>query len=191
MKKRKELGGEIQYLEKTKDREPEARREETTLLQDILYLLFKILGIAVALLLIFTFLFGIFPYQDVDMKPSIKDGDLVLFYRLDKNYVANDTIVLEYQGKRQVRRVVAVAGDVVDISDDGLMVNGAVQQETGIYEDTVRYAEGIEFPVTLGKGQVLVLGDSRLTATDSRIYGPVEVKDTLGKVMTLIRRRGI
>lgn len=191
MKKRKELGGEIQYLERTKDREPEARREETTLLQDILYLLFKILGIAVALLLIFTFLFGIFPYQDVDMKPSIKDGDLVLFYRLDKNYVANDTIVLEYQGNRQVRRVVAVAGDVVDISDDGLMVNGAVQQETGIYEDTVRYAEGIEFPVTVGKGQVLVLGDSRLTATDSRIYGPVEVKDTLGKVMTLIRRRGI
>lgn len=191
MKKRKELGGEIQYLERTKDREPEARREETTLLQDILYLLFKILGIAVALLLIFTFLFGIFPYQDVDMKPSIKDGDLVLFYRLDKNYIANDTIVLEYQGNRQVRRVVAVAGDVVDISDDGLMVNGAVQQETGIYEDTVRYAEGIEFPVTVGKGQVLVLGDSRLTATDSRIYGPVEVKDTLGKVMTLIRRRGI
>lgn len=191
MKKKKELGGEIQYLEKTKDREPEARREETTLLQDILYLLFKILGIAVALLLIFTFLFGIFPYQDVDMKPSIKDGDLVLFYRLDKNYIANDTIVLEYQGNRQVRRVVAVAGDVVDISDDGLIVNGAVQQETGIYEDTVRYAEGIEFPVTVGKGQVLVLGDSRLTATDSRIYGPVEVKDTLGKVMTLIRRRGI
>lgn len=191
MKKRKELGGEIQYLEKTKDREPEARREENTLLQDILYLLFKILGIAVALLLIFTFLFGIFPYQDVDMKPSIKDGDLVLFYRLDKNYIANDTIVLEYQGNRQVRRVVAVAGDVVDISDEGLIVNGAVQQETGIYEDTVRYAEGIEFPVTVGKGQVLVLGDSRLTATDSRIYGPVEVKDTLGKVMTLIRRRGI
>lgn len=191
MKKRKKLGGEIRYLEKTKDREPEARREETTLLQDILYLLLKILGIVVALLLIFTFLFGIFPYQDVAMKPSIKDGDLVLFYRLDKNYIATDTIVLEYQGNRQVRRVVAVAGDVVDISDDGLMINGAVQQEAGIYEDTVRYAEGIEFPVTVGKGQVFVLGDSRLTAADSRIYGPVEIKDTLGKVMTLIRRRDI
>lgn len=191
MKKRKELGGEIRYLKNTKDREPEVRREETTLLQDVLYLLLKILGIAAALLLLFTFLFGIFPYQDVAMKPSIKDGDLILFYRLDKNYIATDTIVLEYQGNRQVRRVVAVAGDVVDISDDGLMVNGAVQQEAGIYEDTVRYAEGIEFPVTIGKGQVFVLGDSRLTATDSRIYGPVKIKDTLGKVMTLIRRRGI
>lgn len=191
MKRKDRMGGERQSLEKVKGREPEAHREGTTLLQDILYLIVKIIGIAAVFLLIFTFLFGVFRYHDAAMKPAIQDGDLVLFYRLDKNYVASNTIVVKYHGNLQVRRVVAVAGDVVDIAEEGLLINGALQQEVEIYEDTVQYKKGIDFPVTIGKGQVFVLGDSRETATDSRICGPIEIKDTLGKVMTLIRRRGI
>lgn len=53
------------------------------------------------------------------MYPNIKDGDLVVYYRLDKNYTARDLTVLDYQGSRQVRRVIAVAGDTVDITEDG------------------------------------------------------------------------
>ena len=68
------------------------------------------------------------------MYPNIKDGDLVVYYRLDKNYTARDLTVLDYQGSRQVRRVIAVAGDTVDITEDGLLVNGSPQQEPGIYE---------------------------------------------------------
>lgn len=36
---------------------------------------------------------------------------------------------MNYQGKEQVRRVIATAGDVVDITEDGLTINGAPQQE--------------------------------------------------------------
>lgn len=165
--------------------------KEPTLAKDVLHLFIKIIGIFVILLLIFTFLFGIFRYGDISMEPGVKDGDLVLFYRLDKNYVPSDCLVLEYQGKRQVRRVAAVAGDVVDITQDGLVVNGALRQEEQIYQDTYQYTEGIDFPVTVEEGQVFVLGDNRKRATDSRIYGAVEIEDTLGKVMTIIRRRGI
>jgi len=41
------------------------------------------------------------------------------------------------------------------------------------------------------EGFVFVLADSRSGATDSRIYGPVEIDDTLGKIMAVIRRRSI
>ena len=95
------------------------------------------------------------------MRPAVKDGDLVIFYRLDKEYVASDVVILKQGGETQVRRVIAVEGDTVDINENGLMVNGAIQQETEIYGTTDRYAEGVAFPLTVGEGQVFLLGDGR------------------------------
>jgi signal peptidase I len=160
-------------------------------LKDVLLLLAKIAVISLVFLLIFTFMFGVFRNPDAAMVPAVKDGDMVIFYRLDKEYVAQDTVVLELEGQKQVRRVVATAGDVVDITEEGLLINGALQQEPGINSPTQRYADGVEFPLTVKEGQVFVLGDGRANATDSRIYGAVDVEDTLGKVMTVLRRRNI
>jgi len=159
--------------------------------KEILYLMLKITVIMVVLMLIFTFLFGIHRINDDVMWPAIKEGDLIVFYRLDKSYAAGDTAVVKYESEKQVRRIVATAGDTVDITEDGLVINGAPQFETIIFEETDRFVEGIDFPVKVGEGEIFVLGDSRKDATDSRIYGCVAVKDTLGKVVTVIRRRGI
>lgn len=157
--------------------------------KDILSLLIKTGVLVLLFLALFTFVFGLFRNQDADMYPNVKDGDLVVYYRLDKDYTARDLLVLDYQEKRQVRRVIAAAGDTVDITEEGLLVNGSPQQEPGIYEETKRYAEGMDFPVTLQEGEVFVLGDAREDATDSRIYGVIDTEDTLGKVMIVIRRR--
>lgn len=167
------------------------KTSQSLLLQDITLLLLKIfiLGVMAAVLLLFVF--GLTRCADMSMSPAIKDGDVVLYYRLDKDYHQNDVVVADIKGQIQIRRVVAIAGDTVDITENGLMVNGAIQQESSIYEKTQRYTEGIDFPVTLKQGEVFLLGDSREHSTDSRIYGPVNRKDTRGKVMTIIRRRGI
>lgn len=159
--------------------------------KDILFLLVKIAAIGLAFLLLFTFMYGLMQGPDASMKPAIRDGDLVLYYRLDKQYAQGDVLLLEFEGAVQIRRVVATAGDTVDISESGLIVNGAIQQETDIYEQTQRYVEGVDFPITLGENQVFVLADARDGATDSRVYGAVDVGDTLGKVITILRRRNI
>ena len=161
------------------------------LIWDIVFLLLKIGGIALIFVLLFTFLFGIYRNQGTAMDPAVKDGDLVLFYRLDREYQASDVVVLRAGDEKQVRRVAAVAGDTVDITEEGLVINGFLQQEAGIYEQTWRYEGGVEFPLTVPEGQIFVLGDSRENSTDSRIYGTVKTEDTLGTVMTVIRRRGI
>lgn len=163
----------------------------TTLLQDIMQLLLKVCGICVVIAVIFTVLYGVFQYNDMTMEPAVRDGDLILFYRVDKEYVAGETVVVEYKGKKQVRRVVAVAGDVVDLTQDGLMINGAYQTEPRVTGETQRYEDGIDFPVTLKEGQIFVLADNREDAVDSRIYGPVNIRDALGKVMTILRRKDI
>lgn len=67
------------------------------------------------------------------MKPAIKDGDLVMYYRLDKRFVSGDVAVFEDNGRNTTGRVVAVAGDTVDITKDGLKINGADQVSQDIY----------------------------------------------------------
>lgn len=172
-----------------------ARRQpagQTSALTDLLLLVFKIGLIVVFLLVLFTFFYGITQVRDTSMEPAVKEGDLVIYYRSDKAYTAGDAIVVEYSGQLQVRRVVAVAGDTVDISENGgLIINGSTQIEADIYTQTLPYTEGITFPVTVGEGEVFVLGDNRESATDSRIYGTVAISATKGSVMTVIRRRGI
>lgn len=123
------------------------------------------------------------------MYPAAKDGDLVVFYRLDKDYEARDLIVLEVDGAKEVRRVVAVAGDKVDFENGMLVINGIPRREPGIYEKSEQFLEGIEFPIQVPEGKVFVLGDARENSKDSRIYGTVDIKNTYGTVIMIVRRR--
>ena len=158
--------------------------------EDILFLLLKI-GVIVSLLAItFLFIFGVSRCSDNMMAPAVKDGDLVLYYRMKSDYHISDVVVLKKENDTQIRRIIAQEGDVVDIRENGLIVNGYAQQETDIYTETLPYQEGIEFPITVGKGEYFVLGDNRTNAKDSRIYGTVKKEEIKGLVMTLIRRRG-
>jgi len=166
-----------------------ARPQEPSVWRELLNLIIKIAVIALAAWLVFTFMYGFQRNTDPGMAPMVKDGDLTMFYRLDKDYAIGDLLVLNFNGGLEVRRVVAKAGDTVDITEDGLVVNGALQQEPNIFQETRRYEDGVSFPLTVGQGQVFVLGDARENATDSRVYGPVNTKDTYGTVITLIRQR--
>jgi len=170
----------------------ESSAQSSSLFRDLLSLCMRVGSIMLAFMILFTFLYGLVRYSEPSMAPSIKDGDLVLFYRYSgAGYLPQDVIVLKYGEQKQVRRVIATAGDTVDITEEGLVINGALQQEPEIYRKAERYRDGVSFPLTVPEGQVFVLGDCRAGATDSRIYGCVKIEDTLGKVMTVIRRRSI
>lgn len=172
---------------------PRAKKRSggSLLLREILFLILKIVLIVVVFMVIFTFIYGIHRQRDGTMEPAIKEGDLVVYYRFDQNYKAGDVLVLSYEGETQVRRVLAAAGDQVDITEEGLLINGALQQEPLIVNQVERYAKGVDFPMTVPKGKVFVLGDHRENVVDSRIYGAVNMNDTMGKVISLLRRRSI
>lgn len=147
--------------------------------------------IAALVFALFTFVYGASRVQNLSMSPTIADGDLVIYYRLDRRFSKGDVAMLQYRGQSYPLRVAAVEGDIVDIDDGGLMVNGAYQAESGIYFETTRFADGVDFPVTVGPGQVFLLGDNRTGATDSRILGCVDIDDLQGKVIGIIRTRAI
>lgn len=119
--------------------------------------------------------------NDIHLKGSLK-------FRYNPNNA--DVVVIEKDNGLQLRRIIAKAGDKVEISEEGLKINGYLQKEANIYEETLPYVEGISFPIEVPENEYFVLGDSRSNAKDSRIYGTVKIEEIKGGVMTLIRRRG-
>ncbi len=168
------------------------KSNQPSLLGDLIFLIIKIAVIALFLVIIFTFFFGIIQIKDNSMEPALRDGDLAIYYRLEKNYVQSDLITVIHEGKTTIRRVVAIEGDKVDINKaNGLEINGFPQQEDLILGETLPVVEGTTFSVDVGMDQVFVLGDNREYSVDSRTYGCVDKADTHGRVITVIRRRNL
>lgn len=165
-------------------------QQKKSIKEDVLFLLLKIAIFLILLLIMFLFVFGIYRCDDNMMAPAFKDGDLAVYYRLQNVYQSSDIVVVEKNREMQIRRIVAVSGDSVEITADGLKVNGYLQQESGIYMETLAYTEGISFPLTVGEDEYFVLGDNRTNAKDSRIYGTVSKEEIKGTVITLLRHRG-
>lgn len=165
-------------------------QEKKPIKEDVLFLFLKIVIFLSLLALMFLFVFGIYRCSDNMMSPAFKDGDLAIYYRLQKEYQPSDMVIIEKNGETQIRRIVAKSGDTVEITAEGLKINGYLEQETGIDTDTFPDTEGISFPITVGREEYFVLGDNRTNTKDSRIYGTVETEEIKGIVIILLRHRG-
>lgn len=133
-----------------------------------------------------------------DMFPRVDAGDMVLFYRLDTDVAAQDIIVLEKEtpdsnGQKQmfISRVVAKGGDVVEVKDNKLIVNGNTVMEDKIFYPTVSYEGLVTYPITLGPDECFVLADKRDEGADSRFFGPVKRDEIQGSVITIVRRNNL
>jgi len=167
------------------------RSERSLLLHRVGGLLLKLSIFAVSLLLVFGYLFGLLRYANQNMRPSFQDGDLILFFRLADRYYADEVVVVEYGGERLLERVIAVEGDEVNVTADGLSVNGSLVTEPRVLGETTLFEGGESFPVTVPQGKIFVLGDNREQSVDSRIFGCVDTNDVYGRVIGVFRRRNL
>ncbi len=135
------------------------------------------------------------------MLPSLQVGDHILASRLDYGIPApfsgrwlwryadpavGEIVVLERRdepGSYFVKRVAAVAGEIVEMVDGDLVVDGRRRDFAG---QSLRPAELVDFrPLRVPPGQVFVLGDNRDQSIDSRDWGPVEVSGIKGRVFLI------
>ena len=122
----------------------------------------------------------------ISMSPTLAKGDVVLVNKRDSAPERGDLITLRspQDDERMLKRVVGVGGDVVEIRDAILFVNGVEAKEPFVDHksiDALYYG-----PVTVSAGAVLVMGDARADSIDSRTYGEVPLKDVTGTVLARI-----
>jgi signal peptidase I len=145
--------------------------------------------LAIIIWFTFTFFLGMRMAPNDDMKPRISAGDILLYYRLDKNINAQDVIALEKNDTFYIGRVIAKEGDTIDITKKSKVVlNGNTITEENIYYETPPYEGFTDYPVTLGKGEYFILVDKRTGGEDSRYYGIVHQNEIKGSVIGLLRR---
>jgi signal peptidase I len=84
--------------------------------------------------------------------------------------------------KPYIKRVIALAGETVEIKADGYVyINGQKLDEPYIQGPITECTSRKCDAVTVPEGAVYVLGDNRRNSSDSRIFGPVDVDDIIGK----------
>jgi signal peptidase I len=159
--------------------------------ETVLKFVMKLALVLLSVWTIFTFVFGIRQISGETMYPRLRDGDLILYYRLEKDYQIGDVVTFEMNGTTFLGRIVAQGGDVVEINSDGqLLVNGNVQQEE-IFYPTEPQDGDVTYPCTVEKDSYFILCDYRTMGFDSRTYGTVPRSTLDGKIITILRRRGI
>lgn len=144
---------------------------------------------AAAILLFFSLVARITVVEGGSMEDTLIGGDKLIVSDLFYTPERGDIVIVHSptvnNGKAIVKRVVAVGGDTVAVRQDGIYVNGVLLNETdgslGYTVDPMRYYAQPE--LTLGEGEVYVLGDNRHVSYDSRAFGPIDERAIIGKVI--------
>ena len=142
------------------------------------------ISLAVLLLLTFSFVLGLAAAGDAAMEPDYSKGRPVVFLRLAPEYKRGDVVVLRLDdGETVLRRVIAVAGDTVDLRGGLVYINGMTERGSYTITRTEPARDGLSYPVLLRQGEYFVLGDLREISTDSRALGLLTRRDILGRVL--------
>ncbi len=128
-----------------------------------------------------------FRVQGTSMEPLLEDGERIVVnkfvYRF-KPIERGDVVVFWYPRDPSVsfvKRVVALPGDVVEIRDGQLLLNGAPAPEP--YLPASFHDHDDLAPTPVRKGYYFVLGDHRRSSNDSRAWGEVPEKYIYGRAV--------
>ncbi|MDO4314683.1 MAG: signal peptidase I [Oscillospiraceae bacterium] len=147
-----------------------------------------------AVVLVFAFAVRIVSVSGASMRETLQNGDmlLVLDSHLCGEYRRGDIVIFQrpdFEGGEQiVKRVIAAAGQTVDIDYGAgvVYVDGEALTEPYIREPTW-LDEGLDLPVTVPEGCVFVMGDNRNESKDSRHVelGPVDTRHIIGRAVLI------
>ena len=145
--------------------------------------IYSLLVVAAAAILIATLFMPILQISGSSMTPVIGDGDIAAVIK-GTEFDRGDIIAFYYSNKVLVKRVVAFAGEWIDIDSNGnVYINGELLDEPYLEEKAFGNCD-IRLPYQVPEGKIFVLGDHRSTSQDSRsqIIGSISDEMIIGKI---------
>nr|WP_300768343.1 signal peptidase I [uncultured Acetatifactor sp.] len=145
---------------------------------------FSLLVVAAVAVLVAVLLLPVLQINGTSMTETLQDGDIVVAISNSK-FKTGDVIAFYYNNNILVKRVIAAAGDWVDIDGEGnVYVNGELLDEPYITEKAYGNCD-IELPYQVPDGKCFVMGDHRATSIDSRntAVGCISDSGVVGKIM--------
>lgn len=139
--------------------------------------------VAAAAILVANLWLPILKVTGTSMSPTLQEGQ-VLMASKGHDFKTGDVIAFYYNNKILVKRVIAMPGDWVNISDDGTVyVNDIAIDEPYLKEKALGDCN-IELPYQVPESKIFVMGDNRSVSLDSRntAIGCVSEEQVVGRI---------
>jgi len=145
------------------------------------------LSVLIAMLII-LFLYRPVKVEGTSMMPSLYDQERLFInqfsYKFGGDIHRGDTVVFWFPGdtsKSYIKRVIGIPGDQVAIKDGTVILNGHPLDEPYVPED---YRDQMSLPLQrVPPNSYFVLGDHRISSSDSRMWGDVPRNYIYGKAV--------
>ncbi|MCD7823704.1 MAG: signal peptidase I [Oscillospiraceae bacterium] len=183
-KKKRELVLPTEEEVQAERRRLKFRRRFIATLRTTVYALIVVAAVAVLLATLFL---PVLQVSGSSMEPTLSNNDIILLFKTDK-LETGDLIGFYYQNKLLLKRVIGVAGDTIDIDEEGnVTVNGELIDEPYVTNKSIGECD-IDLPYQVPENRVFVMGDNRTTSIDSRssAIGCIEEDQIVGKVLMRI-----
>lgn len=139
--------------------------------------------VAAAAILVANLWLPILKVTGTSMSPTLQEGQ-VLMASKGHDFKTGDVIAFYYNNKILVKRVIAMPGDWVNISEDGTVyVNDIAIDEPYLNEKALGDCN-IELPYQVPESKIFVMGDNRSVSLDSRntAIGCVSEEQVVGRI---------
>lgn len=183
MLSKKELGKFRDAREELHKKDEPYRRAANS---DFIIYLLTLMAVAI---FIRTFIFEPVQCIGISMYPTLVGGEGMFTEKLTYTVSApqrNDIIICRYpyHTEKCVKRVIAVPGDRISISDGAIYLNGERLDESAYWDG---YIEDSDMPeVTVPERSLFVVGDNRNYSGDSRHVGFIPYCQVKGKVRAVM-----
>ena len=170
------------------------QEEKTTPQAEAYYTLRSLVGVLVALALVFTFVGRLILVDGISMEPTLVDGEMMVVRSLGCTLEQGDIVVLAkdgfHNGDAIVKRVIAVGGQTVDIDygTGAVYVDGTALDEPYIKDYMIQQPYQTITSVTVPEGSIFVMGDNRNNSDDSRDedLGVVDERLVIGEAVLVL-----